>query len=184
MRKPSRGRGGAAHAGGARGVTPRAKSFLFRAEQRKSDAQPYAHFMEGHSKRAAAIFDTASSVAGSSEATTLGLPAVAPMKNDALLALAALAAHRSALLRPHPKRKEPGGTPPMPPVSFCTFLRRCSGMPRRCARWNGVILSLHFHWFVVPARGMCPPMKKGLFSWFVGGQKGPCRTSQRRGRGR
>jgi hypothetical protein len=48
-------------------------------------------------------------------------------RNDALLALAAFAAHRSALLRPHPKRKEPRGTPPRPPVSFCTFLRRCSG---------------------------------------------------------
>jgi hypothetical protein len=44
MGKPSRGRGGAAHAGGARGVTPRSKPFLFRAEQRESDAQPYASF--------------------------------------------------------------------------------------------------------------------------------------------
>jgi hypothetical protein len=46
MRKPSRGRGGAAHAGGARGVTPRSNPFLFRAEQRESDAQPTPHSWE------------------------------------------------------------------------------------------------------------------------------------------
>jgi hypothetical protein len=39
MRKTTRGRGGAAHAGGARGVIPRSNPFLFRTEQCESDAQ-------------------------------------------------------------------------------------------------------------------------------------------------
>jgi hypothetical protein len=62
---------------------------------------------------------------------------------------------------PTPKERTWGDTPS---VSFCTSLRRCSGhalrlaqdMPRRCARWNRVILLGIFIGSCCPARGMCP----------------------------
>jgi hypothetical protein len=52
MGKPSRGRGGAAHAGGARGVTPRSNPFFIPGEQRESDAQPYALISWSHRPQA------------------------------------------------------------------------------------------------------------------------------------
>jgi hypothetical protein len=90
-------------------------------------------------------------------------------ENDALLALAAFAAHRSALLRPHPqKERNLGGHPPGPPSASALSFGDAQDMPRRCARWNGVIL-LGTLVRGAPPGACLPQRREKAFSWLFTG---------------
>jgi hypothetical protein len=153
MGKPSRGRGGAAHAGGARGVSPRSNPSYSGRSSARAMRSPSPHF---HGRPFGTAEDRLREAIPEQRVVDHRwdvlciinrIPEIASLCSHEMMRswppprLLRIALRCSA---PPQKKRNLGGTPPMPPVSFCTSLRRCSGhAPQRWMEPGNP--SRHFH---------------------------------------